>query len=164
MLKIPQLPQALSVSGKQNKLYMKENKHIERDGEASKIFDNRSLKVDYRTLEPILKEGMTVFDVGCGTGSISKDIANIVGDSGKVIMRLNEGDQYSYNRYMEYLSYKASEVFTLKLEAEDKVRQDEKTAIAENAIIKGMNHQLIADITGLSLEQIEEIRINLAKK
>jgi len=65
---------------------MKKNKHIERDGQTViKIFDNRSLKVDYRTLEPILKKGMMVLDVGCGTGSISKDIANIVGDSGKVI-------------------------------------------------------------------------------
>lgn len=65
---------------------MKANKHIERDGPATtKVFDNRSLKVDYRTLEPILKKGMIVLDVGCGTGAISKDIANIVGDSGKVI-------------------------------------------------------------------------------
>jgi len=65
---------------------MKDNKHIERDGQAAtKIFDNRSLKVDYRTLEPILKQGMTVLDVGCGTGAISKDIANIIGNAGKVI-------------------------------------------------------------------------------
>ena len=65
---------------------MKDNKHIERDRQtATKIFDNRSLSIDYRTLEPILKKGMSVLDVGCGTGSISKDIANIVGDSGKVI-------------------------------------------------------------------------------
>lgn len=65
---------------------MKGNKHIERNGKSAiKIFDNRSLGVDYRTLEPILKEGMSVLDVGCGTGSISKDIANIVGNSGKVI-------------------------------------------------------------------------------
>jgi ubiquinone/menaquinone biosynthesis C-methylase UbiE len=65
---------------------MKENKHIKRDGQATtKIFDNRSLKVDYRTLESILEKGMIILDVGCGTGSISKDIANIVGDSGKVI-------------------------------------------------------------------------------
>ncbi len=64
---------------------MKDNKHIERDGQAAtKIFDNRNLKVDYRTLEPILKEGMSVLDIGCGTGSISKDIAKIVGKSGKV--------------------------------------------------------------------------------
>jgi len=65
---------------------MKGNKHIERDGqEATKIFDNRSLKVDYRTLTPILKEGIIVLDVGCGTGAISKDIARIVGAKGKVI-------------------------------------------------------------------------------
>ena len=65
---------------------MKNNKHIERDGQTTtKIFDNRSLKIDYRTLEPILKQGMIILDVGCGTGSISKDIANIIGNSGKVI-------------------------------------------------------------------------------
>lgn len=64
---------------------MKDNKHIERDQEAVKIFDNRSLKVDYRTLQPILKEGMMVLDVGCGTGAISKDIAGFVGKKGKVI-------------------------------------------------------------------------------
>ena len=65
---------------------MKNNKHIERNEQsATKIFDNRSLQVDYRTLEPILKKGMTILDVGCGTGSISKDVANIVGDTGKVI-------------------------------------------------------------------------------
>lgn len=65
---------------------MANNKHIERDGqEANKIFDNRSLKVDYRTLAPILKEGMQVLDVGCGTGAISKDIAQMVGNTGKVI-------------------------------------------------------------------------------
>lgn len=65
---------------------MKENKHIKRDGQdATVIFDNRSLDVDYRTLKPILKAGMVVLDVGCGTGAISRDIANIAGDTGKVI-------------------------------------------------------------------------------
>ncbi len=65
---------------------MKGNKHIERDGHsATKIFDNRSLEIDYRTLIPILKTGMIVLDVGCGTGAISKDIANFIGNSGKVI-------------------------------------------------------------------------------
>lgn len=65
---------------------MKENKQIDRSEQnGTKIFDNRSLKVDYRTLQPILKKGMTILDVGCGTGSISKDVANIVGDTGRVI-------------------------------------------------------------------------------
>jgi ubiquinone/menaquinone biosynthesis C-methylase UbiE len=64
---------------------MKSNKHIHRDEQATKIFDNRSLANDYRHLTQILKPGMNVLDVGCGTGAISKDIANIVGENGKVI-------------------------------------------------------------------------------
>lgn len=65
---------------------MKGNKHIERDGQnAVKIFDNRSLAKDFRNLIQILEPGMTVLDVGCGTGSISKDIANQIGENGKVI-------------------------------------------------------------------------------
>ena len=63
---------------------MKANKHIQRDDQATKIFDDRSLANDYRNLTSILKPGMKVLDVGCGTGSISKDIANIVGVNGKV--------------------------------------------------------------------------------
>mgnify|MGYP000486484833 CR=1 FL=1 len=64
---------------------MKTEKHVERGQEAQKIFNNRSLKSDYRTLSNLLKEGMTVLDVGCGTGAISKDIAKIVGKKGKVV-------------------------------------------------------------------------------
>jgi len=65
---------------------MKENKHIQRESQQStKIFDDRSLTNDYRNLSSILKPGMKVLDVGCGTGAISKDIANIVGENGKVI-------------------------------------------------------------------------------
>jgi len=65
---------------------MKGNKHIERETKAAtKMYDNRSLEKDYRTLKPLLKKGMVVLDVGCGTGAISKDIAKIVGATGKVI-------------------------------------------------------------------------------
>lgn len=62
------------------------NKPIERSGQdATKIFDDRSLANDYRHLSQLVKPGMTILDVGCGTGSISKDIAAIVGENGKVI-------------------------------------------------------------------------------
>lgn len=64
---------------------MKENKHIQRDEEATKIFDDRCLTNDYKNLATVLKPGIKVLDVGCGTGSISKDIAIIVGENGKVI-------------------------------------------------------------------------------
>jgi predicted transposase/invertase (TIGR01784 family) len=81
-------------------------------------------------------------------------------------MRLPQDDQFSYNRYLDYLHYKASEILSLKSEEEDRVRLDErvkeKIDIAKNAILKGADNQFIADITGLLLGQIEEIRTNLA--
>jgi SAM-dependent methyltransferase len=64
---------------------MKINKEIKRDGQsATKIFDDRTLEKDYRTLVPLLKKGLHVLDIGCGTGAISKGIANYVGETGSV--------------------------------------------------------------------------------
>ncbi len=84
------------------------------------------------------------------------------------IMRLPQNDQYSYNRYLDYLHYKASEILSLQSEAEDRIRQDERLKanikLAENLILKDTADQFIADVTGLTLEQIKEIRANLTKK
>ena len=74
------------------------------------------------------------------------------------IMRLNKNDQYSYNRYMEYLSYKASEVLTLKLEAEDKIRKDSKTEIAKKLITSGFDNITIVNVTDLTIKEVEELR------
>ena len=79
------------------------------------------------------------------------------------IMRLDKEQQYGYNRYLDYLHYKASEILSLRLEAEDKVRQDRNVEIAKNLMIKESEDTFIADITGLTLGQIEEIRANLPK-
>jgi ubiquinone/menaquinone biosynthesis C-methylase UbiE len=60
-------------------------KDIKREGKGTaKLFDERSLAADYATLSPLLKEGWSVLDVGCGTGAISKDIALKVGETGHV--------------------------------------------------------------------------------
>ncbi|PAW93445.1 methyltransferase [Mucilaginibacter sp. MD40] len=61
-------------------------KEIQREGKGTaKLFDERSLAADYATLQPLLKQGLRVLDVGCGTGAISKDIARLIGPTGKVI-------------------------------------------------------------------------------
>jgi ubiquinone/menaquinone biosynthesis C-methylase UbiE len=64
---------------------MKPNKEIHRDEKSTiRTFDDRTVEADYRTLIPILKAGLNVLDIGCGTGSISNGIAHYVGVSGKV--------------------------------------------------------------------------------
>ena len=84
------------------------------------------------------------------------------------IMRLPQDDQYSYNRYLDYLHYKASEMLSLQSEAEDRIRQDERlkanTELAKSAIEKGFDNQTISDITKLTVEHIDKIRNLLAKK
>lgn len=74
------------------------------------------------------------------------------------IMRLEKEDQYGYNRYLDSLHLKASEVFSLQTEAEFKVREEEKIELAKKSILKGLNNELISEITGLTIEKIEELR------
>jgi SAM-dependent methyltransferase len=51
----------------------------------TKILDRRTLQNDHRALVGILLPGMSVLDVGCGTGAITKGIAEVVGIEGKVL-------------------------------------------------------------------------------
>lgn len=80
------------------------------------------------------------------------------------IMRLPKDEQYSYNRYKDFLHYKASEILSLNDQAEERIELAVKTEFAKNSIVKGLDDQFIADITGLTTQQIQEIRTNLEKK
>ena len=76
------------------------------------------------------------------------------------IMRLPKEDQYGYNRYMDSLSLKASEAFSLKSEAEFKIKEE----IAKNSLKKGLDNETISEITGLTIKKIQELRLeNYAK-
>ena len=74
------------------------------------------------------------------------------------IMKLPADDQYGYNRYLDSLHLKASEVFSLQSEAEYKVREEEKIEIAKNLIINGLDNELISKSTGLTIEKIKVLR------
>ena len=50
-----------------------------------RILDRRSLWNDHRCLAGLLSSGMSVLDAGCGTGAITKGIAEAVGPAGVVI-------------------------------------------------------------------------------
>jgi len=73
------------------------------------------------------------------------------------IMRLPKDDQFGYNRYLDALHLKASEMFSLQTEAEFKVKEE----IAKNAIKKGFDILTISELTGLSVSRIEVLRKEL---
>ena len=75
------------------------------------------------------------------------------------IMKLPKDDQYGYNRYLDSLHLKASEVFSLQSEAEFKVEERKTSEIAKNGISKGYSNEVIADLTGLTIEKIQELRL-----
>ncbi|GEM56653.1 hypothetical protein FB1_28740 [Flavobacterium branchiophilum NBRC 15030 = ATCC 35035] len=83
------------------------------------------------------------------------------------IMRLEKEDQYGYNRYLDSLHLKASELFSLQTEAEFKVREDESNKktfeIAKNGIIEGLSNELISKLTSLTIEKIQELRLEMNK-
>ena len=46
------------------------------------ILDRRTLARDHRRLAALVRPGMRVLDVGCGTGAITSGIARVVGPAG----------------------------------------------------------------------------------
>jgi SAM-dependent methyltransferase len=51
----------------------------------SETLDRRTLARDHRRLAALLRPGLAVLDVGCGTGAITADVARAVGPSGTVV-------------------------------------------------------------------------------
>lgn len=79
------------------------------------------------------------------------------------IMRLPKGDEYGYNRYLDSLFLKASEIFTLQTEAEFKIEERKATEIARTGILEGLSNELISKLTKLTIEKIIEIRNEIEK-
>lgn len=52
---------------------------------ANKVLDRRTVESSYSSLLNLLKEGMSVLDVGCGSGAITAGVAERVGVSGRVV-------------------------------------------------------------------------------
>jgi predicted transposase/invertase (TIGR01784 family) len=77
------------------------------------------------------------------------------------IMRLPAIEQYGYNRYLDNLHLKASEIFTLQTEAEFKAKDERTIEIAKKSIFNGLDNFMISSITDLTFEQIDKLREDL---
>ncbi len=75
------------------------------------------------------------------------------------IMKLPADDQYGYNRYLDSLHLKASEMFSLQTEAEFIGEERKATEIAKKGIIEGLSNELISKLTGLTIEKIQQLRL-----
>ncbi len=74
------------------------------------------------------------------------------------IMRLAKEDEYGYNRYLDSLHLKASEIFSLKIEAEYKAKEENSIEIAKRLIELGLDDKSITIATTLNLATIELLR------
>lgn len=64
----------------------------------------------------------------------------------------------SYKRYLEDLRYQASMVWSMKIEAKDKIKKDRDFEIAKSIKADGFTSEIIKKHTGLSIEEIENLK------
>jgi len=79
------------------------------------------------------------------------------------IMRLPKDDEYGYNRYLDSLHLKASEIFSLQTEAEFKIKDETTIEIARKLLLNGVDNNIISISTDLSTDKIEQLRNELGK-
>ncbi len=142
----------LGLSDKQKKTFTKEN--------VSEIFpEYYILKVNQ--FNDIAKDTLDEWVYFLKNSEVKDEFkAKGLKEAGEVldIMRLPKADQYGYNRYLDSLHLKASEIFSLQTEAEFKVKEERSIEIAKKSILKGLDNQLISELTELSLATIEDLR------
>lgn len=73
------------------------------------------------------------------------------------VANLPDDERKSYERYLDKLRYQASIAETLKFEAEEKVRKNERIEIAKQFKKNGVSMEIIIKSTGLSKEEIEQL-------
>lgn len=71
--------------------------------------------------------------------------------------KLSYEDQNNYNRHLEDLRYRASMVWTMKVDAEYTIRKEERLKLTQGLKNKGFSNHEITELTGLKSDEIDEL-------
>lgn len=87
-----------------------------------RILSARSLQTAHRRLAALLRPGLTVLDIGCGTGAITRDIAAAVAPHGQVVgVDVNAGlieEARRVHGAVPGLTFEVCDVYTLPFRAD----------------------------------------------
>jgi len=82
-----------------------------------RILDSRTLASSHRRLSELLRPGLSVLDVGCGTGAITRGIAKAVGPAGRAVGVDINADLIAAARIhsadTESLSFQVADIYSL---------------------------------------------------
>jgi SAM-dependent methyltransferase len=85
-----------------------------------RVLNRRTLQRDHRRLAGLLRPGMSVLDVGCGTGAITAGIARVAGPEGHVLGVDRDGTLLAVARQehqdVQNLSFENGDALTLPFE------------------------------------------------
>ena len=86
-----------------------------------RVLNRRTLDRDHRTLAKLLRPGMIVLDIGCGTGAITVGIAKAVGPGGRVLGIDRDPEQVVEARQLHRdtpnLSFEEGDALSMSFEA-----------------------------------------------
>jgi predicted transposase/invertase (TIGR01784 family) len=142
----------LNLSDKQKQTFLKEN--------VADIFPEFYL-LKVNQFNDIAKDTLDEWIYFLKNSEVKDDFkAKGLKEAGEVldIMRLPADDRYGYNRYLDSLHLKASEMFSLQTEAEFRVKELEKMEIAKKLLSENLDIELISRVTGLAMELIEALK------
>jgi hypothetical protein len=74
------------------------------------------------------------------------------------IDKLSESERVLYKKHLDDLHYMASMVKTWQIEEEDRIKKDNALDIAKNSLKIGLDIHVISQITGLTIEEINQIK------
>lgn len=80
------------------------------------------------------------------------------------LMNLDEAQRRAYNDYMQNVSYRKSMLWSSRVQGIEEGERNARIEMVKKSLAKGLELSLIAEVTGLSLLEIQEIEKEIRRK